>query len=191
MSQTFQSKADAHAWLDHHDPLAPKIGDLAPDFELCDTNGQNSIRLSTLCKNKPVALVFGSFTWPPFVREAVSLRDLYAQYNEQIQFLVIYIREAHPENGWKLKDTGIYDPTTIEERRQVAGQCEVAMQYGIQTYVDEMDDATMIAYAAWPERLYLIDTDQQVLYPGARGPGGFSPTELKEAIEDTLKNQKP
>lgn len=188
MSQTFQSRDDAHAWLDHYDPLAPKTGTLAPDFELHDANGENPIRLSNLCKEKPVALVFGSFTWPPFVREAVSLRDLYAQYNEQIQFLVIYIREAHPENGWKLKDTGIYDPTTIEERRQVAGQCEISMQYGIKTYVDEIDDAVMIAYAAWPERLYLIDTDQRVLYPGARGPGGFSPAELQEAIETKIAN---
>ena len=111
---------------------------------------------------------------------------MYAQYNQQIQFLVIYIREAHPENGWKLKDTGIYDPTTIEERRKVASQCEVALQYGIKTYVDEIDDATMIAYAAWPERLYLIDTDQRVLYPGARGPGGFSPAGLKDAIDKRL-----
>jgi len=60
------------------------------------------------------------------------------------------------------------------------------MQYGIKTYVDEINDAVMIAYAAWPERLYLIDTDQRVLYPGARGPGGFSPSELKDAIESKI-----
>jgi hypothetical protein len=69
------------------------------------------------------------------------------------------------------------------------------MQYDIRTYVDEMDDAVMTAYAAWPERLVLIDTDRRVLYPGARGPGGFSPAELKEAIESnlttTLKEQTP
>jgi hypothetical protein len=62
MSQTFQSRDDAHAWLDHYDPLAPKTGTLAPDFELHDANGENPIRLSNLCKEKPVALVFGSFT---------------------------------------------------------------------------------------------------------------------------------
>jgi hypothetical protein len=30
----------------------------------------------------------------------VSLRDLYEQYHEQVQFLTIYIREAHPKDGW-------------------------------------------------------------------------------------------
>ena len=117
----------------------------------------------------------------------MSLRDLYRLYSEKIQFLVIYIREAHPVDGWSLgKDHGIYDPKTIEERREVAGMCEVAMEYGIRTYVDEMDDAVMTAYAAWPERLYLIDMDGRVAYKGGRGPGGFKPAELKEAIDALL-----
>ena len=60
------------------------------------------------------------------------------------------------------------------------------MQHGIRTYVDEMDDAVMIAYAAWPERLYLVGKDGRVVYAGGRGPGGFKPTELKEAIDTTL-----
>ena len=32
----------------------------------------------------------------------MSLRDLYRQYHEQVQFLSIYIREAHPKDGWWL-----------------------------------------------------------------------------------------
>ena len=121
------------------------------------------------------------------MREAVSLRDLYAAYNDQVQFLAIYIREAHPDDGWNFGQTrGITDPTTIEERRQLAGQCEVAMQYGIRTYVDDMDDAVMTAYAAWPERLYLIGQDGRVLYASGLGPWGFKPAELQEAIERVL-----
>ena len=63
----------------------------------------------------------------------VGLRDLYAEYSEQVQFLVIYIREAHPDDGWVLKETGVTDSTTIEERRDVAETCQAAMQYGIVT----------------------------------------------------------
>jgi hypothetical protein len=79
----------------------------------------------------------------------VSLQDLYAQYHERVQFLVIYIREAHPVDGWWLGKgpmglalklsrskaaTDVYDPQTIEERRAVAGRCEAAMKHGIRTY---------------------------------------------------------
>jgi hypothetical protein len=93
----------------------------------------------------------------------VGLYDLLKQYRDQEGFLMIYIREAHPVDGWwlggglpgllfRLKGTkaamDIADPTTIEERRAVAGPCEVALQFGVRIYVDEMDDAVNKAYAA-------------------------------------------
>jgi hypothetical protein len=121
------------------------------------------------------------------VRDAVSLRDLYSEYNDRVQFLVIYIREAHPVDGWDIgSENRIYDPQTIEERRRVAGECEATLQYGIRTYVDEMDDAVMAAYAAWPERLYLIGRDGRALYAGGLGPWDFKPEELRAAIESAL-----
>ena len=113
----------------------------------------------------------------------MSLRDLYTQYNDRVQFLVIYIREAHPIDGWNMgSEYKIYDPQTIKERRKVAGMCETGLQYDIRTYVDEMDDAVMTAYAAWPERLYLVGQDGRVTYAGGLGPFGFIPAELKNAI---------
>ena len=113
----------------------------------------------------------------------MSLRDLYAQYTDLVQFLVIYIREAHPIDGWDMgSGYRIYDPQTIEERRKVAGMCDAGLQYGIRTYVDEMDDDVMTAYAAWPERVYLVGQDGRVAYAGGRGPFGFEPMELKQAI---------
>jgi hypothetical protein len=42
--------------------LAPKAGDIAPDFTLSDISGTQSITLSDFRGKKPVALVFGSFT---------------------------------------------------------------------------------------------------------------------------------
>lgn len=117
----------------------------------------------------------------------MSLRDLYAEYKDRVQFLVIYIREAHPVDGWDIgSENRIYDPQTIRERRRVAGECEATLQYGIRTYVDEMDDAVMTAYAAWPERLYLVGSDGQVLYAGGLGPWGFKPEELQAAIDKAL-----
>ena len=122
------------------------------------------------------------------MREAVSLRDLYERYSQAVQFLVIYIREAHPVDGWDLgSENRIYDPQTIEERRQVAGTCEESLQYGIRTLVDEMDDAVMTAYAAWPERLYLVERNGTIAYAGGLGPFGFSPEELGAAIEASLQ----
>lgn len=62
MAKTFKNFVEAKRWFDRCDSLAPKLGDEAPDFELCDTNGENAVRLSNFRGERPVALVFGSFT---------------------------------------------------------------------------------------------------------------------------------
>jgi hypothetical protein len=117
----------------------------------------------------------------------VSLRDLYEQYGDRVQFLVIYIREAHATDGWDLgSENRLRDPQSMDERRAVARQCETSLQYGIRTYVDEMDDPVMTAYAAWPERLFLVDGNGIIAYAGGPGPFEFSPVELKQAIDDLL-----
>ena len=48
----------------------------------------------------------------------------------------------------------------------MAEECEAAMAYRIKTYVDEMDDAVMTTYVAWPERLYLVGGDARIVYAG-------------------------
>lgn len=49
-------------WQKKYDALAPKPGDIAPDFELRDVNGKNPVRLSAFRGQKPVVLIFGSYT---------------------------------------------------------------------------------------------------------------------------------
>lgn len=85
--------------------------------------------------------------------------------------------------------TDVYDPKTIEERRQVAGRCEESLKYGIDTYIDEMDDAVNKAYAAWPTRLYLVGLDGRVVYAAGLGPFDFKPAKLANAIEQYLARQ--
>ncbi len=50
------------AWHREHDPKAPRAGQIAPDFELGDAKGATAVRLSQYRGERPVALVFGSFT---------------------------------------------------------------------------------------------------------------------------------
>ena len=131
----------------------------------------------------------------------MRLQDLYERYHDQVEFLVVYIREAHPVDGWWLGQgipglflklsgskaaTDVYDPKTMRERQAVAGRCAAALEYGIRTVVDEMDDSVNKAYAAAPTRLYLVGLDGRVEYAGGLGPFGFKPAELRAAIERYL-----
>ena len=62
MARTINVMKESKAWQKRFDALAPKPGDVAPDFELRDVNGQHPVRLSDFQGRKPVALIFGSFT---------------------------------------------------------------------------------------------------------------------------------
>jgi hypothetical protein len=62
IQRTRHYRQEHAAWQKKYDALAPKAGDLAPDFELSDASGEQSVRLSDFEGQTPVALVFGSFT---------------------------------------------------------------------------------------------------------------------------------
>jgi hypothetical protein len=62
MPNIVQHRKQASAWQERYDALAPRPGDVAPDFKLRDVNGEHPISLSDFRGRKPVALIFGSFT---------------------------------------------------------------------------------------------------------------------------------
>jgi len=59
---TIKNRQQATTWQKKHNAQAPQIGDLAPDFELCDISGDNPLQLRSIQGKTPVALIFGSFT---------------------------------------------------------------------------------------------------------------------------------
>jgi len=106
-------------------------------------------------------------------------------------FLVIYIREAHPTDEWLVEsneqDNVLYtQPTTLEERTEVASACTLRLDLTIPTLIDELDDSTDRQYYALPDRLYLVGRDGRIVYRGRPGPFGFIVAELEEAIERYL-----
>jgi hypothetical protein len=56
------NRNEGTAWQKKYNAQAPRVGDPAPDFELYDSIGENPVRLSAFKSQKPVALIFGSFT---------------------------------------------------------------------------------------------------------------------------------
>ena len=45
-------------------------------------------------------------------------------------------------------------------------------------------------YGAHPDRLYLVGRDGKIAYTGGRGPTGFRPDELEEAITAELERNR-
>ena len=108
-----------------------------------------------------------------------------------MQFYVVYIREAHALDSRMPSGGGanpiLEDPVTLAERREVADVCMTKLELGeLPALVDDIDDAVSADYAAWPDRIYLVDDTGRIAYHGGRGPFGFDPNELERAIVDVL-----
>ena len=108
-----------------------------------------------------------------------------------MHFLVVYIREARPEEGWIIPENrraqlAVHEPTTEEERRAVASTCAVNLRLEMPVVVDGIDNAVASAYGGWPDRLYLISRNGSIAYQSGVGPFGFKPAELERAIEREL-----
>ena len=51
--------------------------------------------------------------------------------------------------------------------------------YEVPIVVDTMENAAEEAFAAWPERLYVVDATGTIAYKGGVGPMDFDPDELE------------
>jgi hypothetical protein len=105
--------------------------------------------------------------------------------------MVVYIKEAHPEEGWILPENrrsgvAVHEPRTVEERLSVAETCATNLEMSMLTVVDDLDNAVASVYGGWPDRLYLIGQDGRIAYQGGEGPFGFKPDELRDALGHAL-----
>lgn len=173
----------------------PNPGDLAPDFSLKTHDGSRQIRLSEVVGSKPVVLVFGNFTCGPFRSMYAGIEDIYGRFKDDAVFIGVYVREAHPTDGWKMESNAkvgvsVAQPKTYEERKEVASQCHSLLKYSIPLLVDEIDDPTGNAYSGMPARLYVIDRTGHVTYKSGRGPFGFKTGEMEQALVMTLLQEQ-
>jgi hypothetical protein len=165
----------------------PELGDLAPDFSLTTADGKGKQSIVKHQAKKPQVLVFGSFTCNRFRAQYGDVEEVYQRYKDKFDFIAVYLREAHPTDGWALPynekaGISIAQPKAFEERRTAANTCCTSLKMSIPLLVDELDDRAGVAYCGMPDRLYLLDTQGRVAYKGGRGPFGYRPLELEQAL---------
>ncbi len=172
----------------------PQVGDLAPDFTLKTQDGQKTFNLASFRGNKPVVLTFGSYTCPPYRALFGGVDSLHKRYGDQVEFLAVYVREAHPTDGWSTSgnegtDFAVKQPTSQEERIAVAGKFCAFEKPSFPVLVDEFNDQIGHAYSGMPNRLYLIDREGRVAYKSGRGPKGYKTSELEQSVMLLLLDQ--
>ena len=105
--------------------------------------------------------------------------------------MLVYVKEAHPGDGdWPMPVPGrgmLNEP--IGETARAVRATECVKELALDRYtvvVDDVSDTVNRAFAAWPERLAVIDVDGTLAFLGAPGPFGFDPRAAERALREVL-----
>jgi len=115
------------------------------------------------------------------------LAKIHERWKDRAEFFAVYIKEAHPSDGWKSSGNErvgitIKQASRFEERVEAAAQCCGALGLTIPMVVDGIDNRVAEAYSGFPDRLYVIDQQGKVAFKSGRGPFGFIPAEMEQAL---------
>ncbi|XP_042215641.1 type I iodothyronine deiodinase-like isoform X4 [Homarus americanus] len=112
--------------------------------------------------------------------------EITEEYSQVADFLMVYIAEAHPSDGWALKDNIEINKHKTLEERFLAAQTMLDMEpLKCPVMVDRLEDEANNAYGALPERLFII-LNGVIVYKGEQGPMGYKVNEA----ENWLQNHK-
>jgi len=149
----------------------PAAGDAAPDFTVTDLDSGTEVSLSDF-KGKWVAIETGSSTCSMYTKNIPGMEALRAEHAD-VEFLVIYVREAHP--GERL-----HQHKTFAEKTAAAKLLKPRYKENRRVLVDSHDGDFHQQYGMKPNVIYVIRPDGSVHYrcDWAHEDG------LKEALEN-------
>jgi len=103
----------------------------------------------------------------------------------------VYIAEAHAEDEWQMDSNQeeklvFNQPRAFGERQELARILVERLRYRMPVAIDSMDNRADKAFAAWPERIYILGPGGKVLYKGGMGPFEFDPEAAGKALAELL-----
>jgi hypothetical protein len=88
------------------------------------------------------------------------------------------------------EDVVYEQPKTEDARAGVAEACALRLNLAMPMALDDMDNTVDTAYAALPERLYLIDAAGKIIHRSAPGPWGFDVDAWENAIKEKVGGER-
>jgi len=117
------------------------------------------------------------------------MERLYASYNGHVEFLIVYIREAHPEMLKEGHKTGIVGrPANLDERVILATECVSRFKFTIPMVIDGMEGKVNRDYQAAPVRVTITDVDGNVAFYAGKGPRDFRLPPVERTIRKLIAN---
>jgi len=153
----------------------PKTGEQYIDIDFTDVDG-NNVKLSDYL-DKPIVLESGSITCPMYSRCVKDMNAIMKAYPD-INFLLAYVREAHP--GERLGP----HKTMAEKNKQAKRLQRIYGEYRT-ILVDDLEGNFHKHYGMLPNFIYVIDTDGTVLFRG-----DWNNIDVIKKVLTTIKDKK-
>jgi len=156
----------------------PATGERAPDFKAVALDG-DTVRLSDFQRKKNVLLIFGSATCPMTASSIAGINRLYDRFRgDDIEFLFVYVREAHP--GERIPAHG-----SMREKTHAARQLRNEEDMAMPVLVDDIAGSIHKKYSRLPNPAFLIDKSDRVAFRSMWA----DPDVMASAIEELLEIQ--
>ena len=166
---------DIPLYLDDFNLSGVSEGELIPDFNLFDADGNEMVMSELLDEGKPVLLINGSYTCPVFRARESLINQIAEDWSNYIQIAIIYTVEAHPvvdispyygyENvtNENMMEGILYgQPATYGERVQVVKDMLSQMNFEVPVYIDGPCNEWWSHFGPAPHNAYLVDVDGRV-----------------------------
>jgi len=161
-----------------------KLGAKAYNSPLFSVDGKKCFRLLDTSKcGRPLVINFGSSSWRPFLTKLREFGEIVRDFADIADFVIVYIEEAHPSDGWAFKNNYNIPKHQTQADRCAAAQLLLSHNPPCPVAVDSMLDAANLAYGASPERLYII-RDNRIVYQGGPGPFAYNIKEVRVWLEN-------
>jgi peroxiredoxin len=141
----------------HYDLLdfkGPRIGELAPDFTARRLDGRE-VKLSDYTGSVTV-LEMGSITCPIYQTRVKGMHELATEF-PQCQFLVLYVREAHP-------GAHVHQHRTEADKLTRASELKQLFHENREILVDDIEGTAHGLYGAMPNSVFVIDPRGRVAF---------------------------
>ena len=115
---------------------------------------------------------------------------LHEYSNQAVNFLVIYIEEAHSLEEWSLPNNKykLHQAVSVQDRISAAKMLDSDEELSCPILIDDMKNEALTAYGALPERLYILYNDK-VAYERSMGPIFYNLEEMKKVLDSLLIQQ--
>jgi hypothetical protein len=149
--------------------VGPQVGDQLPALDLRTVTGQVQ-RLDDAWRGGPALLVTSSLTCPKSRSRWPELKVIAERYGDRLNVVIVYVIEAHPV-GSVCPYKGVEDvtpenerdgilrrqPTTLEERLDLAQEFKRYLRVSTPIYVDTTHDQAWKAFGAAPNIALFVE----------------------------------